>query len=95
MKTFIPDEQLEDYGGRFSRSKALGYNFQPMGPVGIHVVGKGSWKEREVGKSEVEKFRQNWKEPSEVEKFLLKLESFAAVEMFWPKLESLNVLGKL
>ena len=33
MKTFIPDEQLEDYGGRFSRSEALGYNFQPMGVV--------------------------------------------------------------
>ena len=44
------------------------------GFLGICVVGKGSWKEREVGKSEVEKFlfkleraKRSWKEPSEVQ----------------------------
>ena len=28
---------------------------------GMRVVGKSSWKEREVGKSEVGKFRCSWK----------------------------------
>ena len=46
---------------------------------GIHVVGKGSWKEREVGKFQVEKSEvgkfllerayRSWKEPSEVGSF--------------------------
>ena len=43
--------------------------------IGIRVVGKASWKEREVekfevGKSEVGKFGRSWKEPSEVGKFI-------------------------
>ena len=70
--------------------------------VWIRWVRKGSWKEREVGKSEVgknraklEKNQRSWKEPSEVGKFLLKLKSFVAVGKFWLKLESLNELGKL
>ena len=75
---------------------------------GIRVVGKDSWKEREVGKSEVEKSQAmlertdlSWKEPSEVEKLLLKLESFAEVGKFRrsskvsPRSESLNDNGKL
>ena len=48
----------------------------------MRVVGKGSWKEREVGKSEVEKSQamlkrteRSWKGPIEVGKLLLKLES--------------------
>ena len=49
--------------------------FQPVAcallliTVGIRVVGKGSWKEREVGK-----LRWSWKEPSEVGKNRAKLE---------------------
>ena len=58
---------------------------------GMRVVGKRSWKKREVGKflvgkSEVGKFpkklertERSWKVSSEVRKFLLKLESFAEV----------------
>ena len=47
---------------------------------GIRVVGKDSWKEREVGKFlvgkfEVGKLRRSWKEPSEVGKNPAKLES--------------------
>ena len=47
--------------------------------TGIRVVGKGSWKEREVGKflvgkSEVGKFGRSWKDPSEVGKNRAKLE---------------------
>ena len=48
-----------------------------------------SWKEQEVGKSEVGKFlfkleriNWSWKEPREVGKFLLKLKSLAEVEKF-------------
>ena len=36
--------------------------------LGIRVVGKGSWKEREVGKFLVGKFGRSWKEPSGVGK---------------------------
>ena len=48
--------------------------------MGIRVVGKGIWKEREVrkfvvGKSEVGKIRWSRKEPIGVGKFELKLES--------------------
>ena len=43
---------------------------------GIREVGKGSWKERENGKSEVGKYCLSWKEPSEVGKNRAKLESF-------------------
>ena len=74
---FIQDEQLEDYGGRFSRSEALGYNFQPMGPVEIHVVGKDSWKEREVGKSEVEKFSSTLIPWDRSDSFLQIVQSFS------------------
>ena len=44
---------------------------------GIRVVGKGSWKEREVGG-----LKRSWKGQTKVGKFLLKLESFAAVGKF-------------
>ena len=49
---------------------------------GIRVVGKGSWKEREVGKSEMKLERlklessdRSWKVRAEVGKLGLKLES--------------------
>ena len=44
---------------------------------GIRVVGKGSLKEREVGKNQVKLKRteRSWNEPIEVGKFELKLES--------------------
>ena len=73
----------------------------------MRVVGKGSGKEREVGKFKVgksevgksqaklERTERCWKEPTEVWKFFLKLGSFASVGKFWLKLESLNELGKL
>ena len=51
-------------------------------PKGIHEVGKGSWKEREVGKSEMKLERsklessgRSWKARTEVGKLGLKLES--------------------
>ena len=40
----------------------------------MRVDGKGSWKEREVGKFEVGKLRWSWKEHSEVGKNRAKLE---------------------
>ena len=47
--------------------------------IGIRLVGKRSWKERKVGKSEVEKSQaklerteRSWKEPIELGKVLLK-----------------------
>ena len=59
----------------------------------MRVVGKCSWKEREVGKlkvgkSEVEKFRWSWKEPSEVGKNRLKLKSSSWSWKVQLKLES-------
>jgi len=44
----------------------------------MRVVGKGSWKEREVGKYKVGKFRWSLKESNEVEKNRPRLERF-----FW------------
>ena len=51
-------------------------------PKGIHEVGKGSWKEREVGKSEMKLERsklessgRSWKARTEVGKFKFNLES--------------------
>ena len=60
--------------------------------LGIRVVGKGSWKERKVGKFQLESlkfesFYFSWKEPSEIGKSEMKFERL--------KLESLNVLRKL
>jgi len=62
--------------GLTSFSLATGYIRNTEIMEGIRKVGKGSWKKREVGKSEIEKFlvkleraKRSWKEPSEVEKF--------------------------
>ena len=44
--------------------------------TGVRVVGKSSWNERKVGKSEVEKFLFKLKQPIEVRKNRAKLESF-------------------
>ena len=45
---------------------------------GIRVVGKGSWKEREVGKFlfKLERAKRSWKTPSEVGRNRTQLESF-------------------
>ena len=79
-------------------------------PDGIRVVGKGSWKEREVGKlrwswkepSEVRKNRAklgrtdwSWKDSTEVGKFFFKLESFAEVGKFRCSWKVLAEVGKL
>ena len=68
---------------------------------GIRLVGKGSWKEREVGKSEVGKFRWSWKEPSKVGKNSAKLERTdwrwkepSVVGKLLLKLESFVEVGK-
>ena len=55
--------------------------------IEIRVVGKGSWKKREVGKSvmKLEKVR----------KFGLKLESWSEVGKFWFNLERINEVRKL
>ena len=72
---------------------------------GIRVVGKGSLKEREVGKNEklesfkmeslkLESFCLSWKEPSEVGKNRTKLESFAEVGKFRRSWKVLAEVGK-
>ena len=74
---------------------------------GMRVVGKGSWKEREVGKSEIgksqaklERTARSWKEPVEVGKNGAKLERADRkwkVFLSWkvsPKLESFDAVGK-
>ena len=43
---------------------------------GLHVLGKGSWKNREVGKFQVENLCLSWKVSSKVGKFFSEIEKF-------------------
>ena len=50
--------------------------------LGLHVVGKGNWKNEKLESLQLESFCLTWKEPIEIGKFLLKLQSFAGVGKF-------------
>ena len=73
----------------FSQNRILFQDCMQHTVCGIRVVGKGSWKKREVGK-----VRWSWKEPSEVRKNRAELER---TERSWKaslQLENFLAVGK-